>query len=142
MPNKHFGSLLSEGITSVAQRWNKTKPGVKWEMTEQLRAEGFPLKDATVSGWCQGFVPKDVRLIAWVSRYCVRRGRVDREWVQSLLYQARYPEREAFLAELFPLSSAPAQGASDSALPGSTVAHTGRKDDPMIPARPVLPRGL
>jgi tetratricopeptide (TPR) repeat protein len=102
--NKQFGATLSEGISSIAQRWRKTKSAVRREMTQELREAGFELADSTIEGWCRGFIPKEPELIAWIVRYCLQRGRIDEHWVESLLHRARYPEKADLLDELFPSS--------------------------------------
>ena len=125
--NKQFGALLSEGLASIAHRWHKTKGAVCREMTEKLRAQGFALSASTLEGWCRGFVPKEPEQIAWLVRYCVEYGRIDRAWGESLLYQARYPAREALLAELFPLAKEPVAGQTASEL--QRLQHV---DDPAL----------
>lgn len=133
MVNRQFGSLLSEGISSVAHRQHKTIVAVKREITRLLVDAGFRLADSTVSGWCQGFVPREPEQVAWLVRYCLNRGRVDRLWVESLLIQARYPERDMLLKELFP---APFDITKQTTRePVGRVAVMTRIDDPTLPLR-------
>jgi len=95
--NKRFGELLSEGIFSVAKRQRETIAGVEQEIAKEL---GYT--HHTVQRWRRGYLPKDPAQAAFIVRYCVTHGRVGRDWAQSILTQARYPEREALLQELFP----------------------------------------
>jgi tetratricopeptide (TPR) repeat protein len=141
MRNHQFGALLSEGIASVATRCRKTRPGIRWEITEHLRQAGFVLYDSTVAGWCQGFVPREPAIITWLTRYCVNRGRVNRQWAKSLLQHARYPEREPLLDELFPGAASQMEGQSDAQEPSSLHGSVVRVRDPLLPLRPALPSG-
>ena len=98
--HRRFGRLLSEGIVSVAKRQQKRIAAVEAEIAKVL---GY--SPHTVQRWRRGYVPKEPEQVAFLVRYCVAHGRVDRAWAQSLLTQARYPELEALLQELFPASS-------------------------------------
>jgi tetratricopeptide (TPR) repeat protein len=134
MVNKRFGSLLSEGLSSVAHRQHKTIAAVKREITGLLVDAGFRLAHSTVSGWCQGFVPREPEQVVWLVRYCLNKGRVDRLWVESLLIQARYPERDALLKELFPaFFNATKQAVSGCADRSGATTHI---DDSTLPLRP------
>src|SRR5579875_1198547 len=140
--NKQFGSLVSEGISSVAHRQHKTIVAVKREITELLVEAGFRLANSTVTGWCQGFVPRDPGQVEWLVRYCLNRGRVDRLWVESVLIQARYPERTSLLKELFANSVAlHATGQAEAGSPAVSVV-TPFIDDPALPLRPPADRLL
>ena len=98
--HRRFGRLLREGIVSVAKRQQKRIAAVEAEIAKVL---GY--SPHTVQRWRRGYVPKEPEQVAFLVRYCVANGRVDRAWAQSLLTQARYPELEALLQELFPASS-------------------------------------
>ncbi len=139
MRNQQFGALASEGVASVAHRSHKTRAGVLLEMRDTLLATGSMVKDSTLAGWCKGFVPKEPELVAWFTRYCVRQGRVDRQWAEALLRYARYPEREHLLGELFPPASlaAPADLAR-----GKEAANGKRADAPTTQQFSVLTASL
>lgn len=96
--NKRFGKLLSEGIISVAKRQHKQVVAVEREIAEAL---GYT--HHTVERWRRGYLPNNPEQVAFLVRFCVTSGRVDRDWVQSLLTHARYldQERQALLQELF-----------------------------------------
>jgi NB-ARC domain len=103
MPNFKFSALVDEGIWSVAKKQRKNVQGVELDLTTQLREAGFPVADAAVKDWrLRGIVPHDPRLIELLARYCVKLGRLNRAWGESLLHQARYPDREALVNDLFP----------------------------------------
>ncbi|MBA2284066.1 MAG: tetratricopeptide repeat protein [Ktedonobacteraceae bacterium] len=135
--NKQFGAILSEGISSIAHRWHKTKSAVYREITQHLREAGFDLTDSTVEGWCRGFVPKEPQVIARIVRYCMQRGRIDRPWVESLLFHAHYPERTDLLNEVFPLQ----KDGQDAHIP-SNIRTLQYVDDPAITLRTPLGRDL
>ncbi|MDW8227358.1 MAG: hypothetical protein RMJ60_06130 [Anaerolineales bacterium] len=97
MPNKQFGNLLSEGIVSVARRQHKTVVGVEQEIGERLACSHH-----NVQRWRRGYVPRDTDQTAELVRYCVKHGRLDRTWAESILAHARYPGREILLREIFP----------------------------------------
>jgi hypothetical protein len=139
MRNQQFGVLASEGVASVAHRWHKTRAGVLLEMRDTLLATGSMVKDSTLAGWCKGFVPKEPELVAWFTRYCVHQGRVDRQWAESLLRHARYPEREQLLGELFP---AAIPVASADLVRGAESANGKRTDNPTAPQFSVLTTSL
>ncbi|HEX6819781.1 MAG TPA: NB-ARC domain-containing protein [Ktedonobacterales bacterium] len=99
MRNPHFGVLVREGLASVAHRQQKTRLAVEQDMTCRLRAVGHAMKDATVAGWCRGFVPNPHHVLLLV-RYCIEHGRVDRAWADSVLRQGQVPERARALDQL------------------------------------------
>lgn len=94
-----FGELLSEGIVSVAKR-----KGKKIAQIERALARELDFTYHTIQRWRRGYVPGELEQIAFLARYCVRNGRLDRTWANSFLTHADYPlrESEALLVELFP----------------------------------------
>lgn len=96
---ERFGKLLSEGIVSVARRQGK-----KIREVEQDLATQMSFTYHAVEHWRKGFPPREPEQIAFLARYCLRYGRVDRAWLNGFLVQADYPihEREVLLAEVFP----------------------------------------
>jgi NB-ARC domain len=98
-PNKRFGSLLNDGITSIVHKQpNKTK---KAEI-EQRIGEEIGYAPTSVQRWQRGYVPPQIEVTTFLVRYCVTHGRMDRFWAASILAQAQYPNSELLLAELFP----------------------------------------
>lgn len=98
-----FGELLSEGIVSVAKR-----KGKRIAQIERVLAGELKFTHHTIQRWRRGFVPEELEQIAFLARYCVQNGRLNRTWANSFLTHADYPprEREALLVELFPSRSA------------------------------------
>lgn len=97
IPNERFGRLLNEGIASVSTRQEKTKAAIEQEIGEQ-----FGRTIHMVQRWQKGHIPTNPEQVAFLVRYCVKRGRVGRDWATGFLAQARYDNREKLLAELFP----------------------------------------
>ena len=95
--NPRFKQLLDEGVTSVARRRDMRLAKVEKEI-----AYGLGFSVSNVQRWRRGFVPLDLEQVAFLVRYCVTKGRLDREWASSMLTQARYPIPEPLLLELFP----------------------------------------
>lgn len=99
--NKRFGELLSEGIVSVSRRHSKTIVAVEWEIAQVF---GFA-SHHIVERWRRGYIPKVPEQIAYLVRYCVTHGRVDRSWASSLLTQVHYHGSEILLQDLFSASA-------------------------------------
>lgn len=96
--NKLFGTLLSEGISSIARRQQKTISRVEDDIASQL---GFSLH--TVQRWKRGYVPVEPTHIAFLVQHCYESGRVDREWAQKLLNQANYLDKKSLLQQIYPV---------------------------------------
>lgn len=133
MRNHRFGSLLSEGLLSVAHRWRKTKASVEYDIYEKLLEKDFPLKETTIRGWCRGFVPHSPELVAWLVEYCVAQGRVDRSWAESLLVQAVYPERETLLTRIFALGRETINSPLSATAHAETNRYSHSLEDPLLP---------
>lgn len=95
--NKEFGVRLSEGIVSVAKRQGKTIREVEEEIAEAL---GYGRHN--IQRWRRGYVPNDFKHIEFIACYCVKFGRLNRDWSDSFLTQAYYPKKKELLEELFP----------------------------------------
>lgn len=97
--NSRFKELLREGISSVAHRQGVQMGEVKWRIAEEL---DFSVH--TVEHWCRGHVPTKLPDVAFLVRYCVNNGRVDRAWGSSFLHYASYADYadpKGLLDELF-----------------------------------------
>lgn len=107
MGNREWGYLFSGGLTNVAGKRRKTLPAVMADVTDALREAGFSVKTFTVEGYTRGILPKDHEIIAFLARYIKQHGWMGREWFDRFLAQARYPERDALLQDLFGISGQP-----------------------------------
>jgi DNA-binding Xre family transcriptional regulator len=97
--NVRFGDLLSEGISSAARRQQKKIQGVEYEIGNALEVSVY-----SVQRWRRGYIPTKLEQVAFLVRYCVTHGRVDKSWASSILIQARYSDSQALLQQLFPAS--------------------------------------
>lgn len=95
--NERFGTLLSEGIASVAGKQQKDVGQVEVDLAESLTYSHH-----TIQRWKRGYLPKETEHLAFLVRYCVQQGRVDQEWARSILTQSRYYDQGALIQELFP----------------------------------------
>lgn len=94
-----FGSLLKQGIRTVAARQDKRIGIVQQEIAVET---GF--SEATVDYWCLGNIPSVQSCVEKLVRYCVEYGLLERQWARSMLTQAQHPTRSQLLQELFPES--------------------------------------
>lgn len=97
-----FGRLLSEGLSTIARRHNKTMSGVEVDIGLHMDKAGFKLKSNTIAGWRRGYIPKKPEQIALLAQYCVSHGSVSLDWARKFLLQAHYPHYEPLLRNLFP----------------------------------------
>ncbi|MDX1665366.1 MAG: hypothetical protein R3272_16350, partial [Candidatus Promineifilaceae bacterium] len=93
--SRRFGRLLSEGISSVARRQRKSMSAVEEEVATML---GY--SSHTVEYWRRGHVPPDETHVAALVRFCVRQGRVNREWASTILHHARYGGADRLVDDL------------------------------------------
>ncbi len=100
MTANRFGVLLSEGIHGVANRQHLAISDVEKEIAATL---GYSRH--AVARWRRGYLPTKPEHVAFLIRYCIRHGRVDRAWAHSLLWQAKYPHPKTLLDELLPLDA-------------------------------------
>lgn len=95
--NRRFGRLLSEGVSSVARRELRPMSAVESELAALL---GYSVH--TIEHWRRGHLPTDEDQVAALVRFCAERGRINREWATSILYQAGFRRTDTLLEELFP----------------------------------------
>lgn len=112
---KRFGELLSEGISSAAKRQGKTMAAVEQEMAD---AVGY--SRPMLQKWRQGKYLPEAEVVKNLVIYCVTNGRLNRQWADSLLIQARYHDREQLLTAIFSESLLP----NEELLPSDKSAIT------------------
>ena len=95
--NKQFGRLLDEGISSAAKRQRMSVATVEDELGASLGYSGH-----TIQHWRRGNLPTELDQVVAIIRYCVQKGRINREWADSVLQQAQHPTRPLMLDQLFP----------------------------------------
>ncbi len=103
MRNETFGRLLKAGLSSIAACEGKTAPIVEDELGDQIGVAA-----ASIQRYKAGHIPPDARPVAILAEAAVRRGHLDRAWLQAFLQAAAYPAPASLLDRLCP-SSGPAQ---------------------------------
>ena len=96
MANSEFKRLLKEGIDSIANRQSKKVRAIEQEIGEALHVSIH-----TVQRWKRGYVPTDMERLEFLVGYCQQYGRVDRQWAQRFLNQARHPAPGAVIEKAF-----------------------------------------
>jgi LuxR family glucitol operon transcriptional activator len=93
----HFGRLLKAGISSIANCEGKTAPGIEEELGQQIGVASY-----TIQRYKTGHLPPEARSVQILAEACVRRGYLNRDWLQAFLHAARYPTPESLLDQLCP----------------------------------------
>jgi len=96
-PVREFGDLLTQGLRSIAARENKALLALEDELGYEIGVTRHAIEK-----WRQGNVPPDSKTVGLLAHACIRRGGMDRQWLLRFLTQARFPDKEALAAELFP----------------------------------------
>ncbi len=79
--NARFGELLKEGIGSVSLRQGRTEQAVEREIAEKL---GYTRHN--IERWkYRNHVPKEPEHVAFLVRFFVTYGRLDRVWAGNIL---------------------------------------------------------
>ena len=101
---QRFARLLTEGIHQISLRESKLIQIVQDELGHALgRANGSALEY-----WRKGHIPRNATDIARLAQEFVKRGRVERDWLEQFLCSAAYPDSTNLVAELFPYFLHPA----------------------------------
>lgn len=95
--NHEFGSLLTQGLKSIAAREDKDISALEDELAKEMDRTS-----ATIEKWRQGRTPPVPKQVELLARACVRRGGMEKSWLARFLTQARYPDIETLCSELFP----------------------------------------
>jgi tetratricopeptide (TPR) repeat protein len=96
-----FGRLLKAGISSIANCEGKTAPVIEDDLGEQIGVAGH-----TIQRYKAGHLPPEARTVQILAEACVRRGHLNREWLQSFLHAARHPNPDRLLDQLCPTGAA------------------------------------
>jgi tetratricopeptide (TPR) repeat protein len=99
--SESFGRLLKAGISSIANCEGKTAPAIEHDLGEQIGVASY-----TIQRYKTGHLPPEARTVQILAEACVRRGYLNREWLQAFLHAARYPTPESLLDQLCPSESA------------------------------------
>jgi tetratricopeptide (TPR) repeat protein len=100
--NREFGTLLTQGLRSIAAREDKDISALEHELAIEMDRTF-----ATIEKWRQGRTPPVPKQVELLARACVRRGNMEKQWLVRFLHQARYPEKDTLIQELFPPGEEP-----------------------------------
>jgi tetratricopeptide (TPR) repeat protein len=96
-----FGRLLKAGISSIANCEGKTAPAIEADLGAQIGVAAH-----TIQRYKAGHLPPEARSVQILAEACVRRGHLNREWLQGFLHAAHYPGAEQLLDQLYPSGAA------------------------------------
>jgi len=96
-----FGRLLKAGISSIANCEGKIAPIIEEELGQQIGRSGH-----AIQRYKAGHLPPEDRTVAILAEAAIRRGYLNRDWLQRFLHAARYPFADTLLDRLCPLGSA------------------------------------
>jgi tetratricopeptide (TPR) repeat protein len=92
-----FGRMLKAGISSIANCEGRTAPVIEEELGAQIGVAAH-----TIQRYKAGNLPPEARSIQILAEACVRRGYMNREWLQAFLQAAHYPSPEQLLGQFYP----------------------------------------
>jgi hypothetical protein len=96
---EYFGKLLTQGLKSIAALEKADLTDLQNELGRDIGVSVW-----TIYKWRKGTsIPNDDRTIALLARTCVRRGRMDKQWLSDFLRGTFYSSKQALIEELFPL---------------------------------------
>jgi hypothetical protein len=95
--NEVFGRLLKAGISSIAHCEGKTAPAIEADLGQDIGVASY-----TIQRYKAGNLPPEARTVQILASACVRRGHLDRAWLQAFLQAARYPTPDTLLEQLCP----------------------------------------
>ena len=98
MRSESFGRLLKGAIGSIAHYEGKTAPVIEEELGSKTLTSG-----ASIQRYKAGHIPPDARSIEILAEAAVKRGYLNREWLQSFLHAARYPAPDKLVDQLCPV---------------------------------------
>jgi hypothetical protein len=97
MQNDKFGRLLKGAINSIATNEAKTAPIIEDELGQQIGVSA-----ASIQRYKAGHLPPEPGTIQVLAESAVKRGYLNRDWLQNFLHAARYPAPEKLLGQLCP----------------------------------------
>lgn len=91
------GRLLTAGIGSMAAQEHKTA-----ECVEEELATTIGVSRATIQRYKAGTIPSERRTVELLAEACVKRGNMNREWLQRFLQTVRYLAPDDLIQRLYP----------------------------------------
>lgn len=103
MQNDKFGRLLKGAINSIAAYERKTALIIEDELGQQIGVSA-----ASIQRYKAGHIPPEPTTVRVLAEMALKRGYLNREWLQNFLQAAQYPTPEKLLAQLYPAELAQA----------------------------------
>jgi tetratricopeptide (TPR) repeat protein len=97
MQDDTFGRLLKAALSSIVSHEGKTAPVIEADLGRQMGVAG-----ATVQRYKAGHIPPDPDQVRILAEAAVTRGYLNRQWLESFLQVARYPDPARLIAQLYP----------------------------------------
>src|SRR5512138_909386 len=101
MRNEMFGRLLKGAISSISHYEGKTAPFIEEDLGQQIGVQ-----PTSIQRYKTDHLPPEVRTIEILAEAAVKRGYLNREWLQAFLRAAHYPASEQLLHKLCPIGPA------------------------------------
>src|SRR6266511_5356337 len=98
MRNEMFGRLLKGAISSISHYERKTAPFIEEDLGQQIGVQ-----PASIQRYKTGYLPPEIRTIEILAEAAVRRGYLNRDWLQAFLRTAHHPAPEKLLDRLCPI---------------------------------------
>lgn len=98
--SENFGELLSQGLQSIAFHEGKHRKDIKIEWANEWGLEHW-IVDRYLRKE-EPNVPTDPKRVAIMAEDCVKRGKLDKQWLDVFLTSARYSDKNTLMQKLFP----------------------------------------
>jgi predicted ATPase len=132
---ERFAQLLTEAIRHIRRREGKMISAIQDELGYELGREG----GTAIEYWRKGHIPVKAAEVAALAGLLVRRGKLDRSWLEEFLASAGYLEPQALCQELFSASTPlpshsqsltqASSAASSHNLPAQSTTFIGRREE-------------
>lgn len=100
--NELFGRLFKAGMSSIANCEGKTSPVIEADLGDQIGVTSH-----TIQRYKAGQLPTEAHVVHMLAEACVRRGHLNRAWLEAFLQSARYPQPATLINQLCPSTAAP-----------------------------------
>jgi DNA-binding SARP family transcriptional activator len=131
---KRFAQLLTEAIHRIRRCEGKKVSVIQDELGYELGREG----GTAIEYWRKGHIPIKVADVVTLARLLIRRGKLDRNWLEEFLSCAGVPQQDALCEELFS-TGAPqqslAQGLSQMPVMSPRYHHSPQNTHEQIPQK-------
>src|SRR5579859_3246553 len=94
--SKSFGELLTQGLKSIVAHEHKSILALEDELGYEMNVSRW-----SIEKWRQGNIPANTENTDYLARACVHRAKMEKQWLVSFLTQARFPDKETLIRELF-----------------------------------------